>query len=63
MPTAIQLVLKFGSVNTINVDLIHIRCPLGECEFNSHSNGIKCEKALNQLSTGLSAQRDIISKS
>ena len=24
-----------------------IQCALGECEFNSHSNGIKCEKALS----------------
>ena len=44
-----NLVLKFGSVNTIDVDSIHIPCTLGECEFNSHSNRIKCEKALSQL--------------
>ena len=44
-----NLVLKFGSVNTIDVNSIHIPCALGECEFNSHSNRIKCEKALNQL--------------
>ena len=48
MPTAIQLQfsLRFGSVNTIDVDSFRIQCASGECEFNSHSNRIKCEKAL-----------------
>ena len=40
-------VIKFGSVNTINVDSIRIRCASGECELNSHSNRIQCEKAFN----------------
>ena len=39
-------VIKFGSVNTIDVDSVRIRCASGECEFNSHSNRIQCEKAL-----------------
>ena len=38
-------VIKFGSVNAIDVDSIRIRCASGKCEFNSHSNRIKCEKA------------------
>ena len=38
-------VINFGSVNAINVDSIRIRCASGECEFNSHSNRIQCEKA------------------
>ena len=47
MPAAIQLQFgyKFVSVNTIDADSIRIRCASGECEFNSHSNRIKCEKA------------------
>ena len=36
---------NFGSVNAIDVDWIRIQCASGECEFNSHSNRIKCEKA------------------
>ena len=35
-----DLVLKLGSVNTIDVDSICIWCALGECEFNSQSNRI-----------------------
>ena len=38
-------VIKFGNVNTIDVDSIHIQCTLGECEFNSHSKRIQGEKA------------------
>ena len=40
---------NFGSVNTINVDSIRIQCASGECEFNLHSNRIKCEKAFRNL--------------
>ena len=39
-------VIKLGSVNAIDVDSICIQCTSGECEFNSHSNRIQCEKAL-----------------
>ena len=39
---------NFDSVNAIDVDTIRIRCTSGECEFNLHSNQIKCEKALVQ---------------
>ena len=39
-------VIKFGSVNVIDVDSIRIRYTSGECEFNSHSNRIQCEKVL-----------------
>ena len=42
-------VSKFGSVNAIDVDSICIQCSSGECEFNLHSNRIKCEKALRVL--------------
>ena len=42
-----NLVSNFGSVNTIDVDSIRIQCASGECEFNSHLNRIKCEKALS----------------
>ena len=44
-----NLVLKFGSVNVIDVDSICIQCALGECELNSHSKQIKCEKAFSVL--------------
>ena len=37
----------FGNVNAIDVDSIRIQCTLGVCEFNSHSNRIKCEKAFS----------------
>ena len=40
-------VIKFGSMNAINVDSICIRCTSGECEFNSHSNRIQREKAFS----------------
>ena len=40
-------VIKFGSVNATDVlDSISIRCASSECEFNSHSNRIQCEKVL-----------------
>ena len=44
-PTAIHWFQNFGSVNMIGVESIRIRCTSGECEFNSYSNRIKCEKA------------------
>ena len=40
------LVLKFGSVNAIDVDSIRIQCALSECKFSSHSNRIQCERPL-----------------
>ena len=40
-----NLVLNFGCVNAVDVDSIRIGCASGECKFNSHSKGIKCEKA------------------
>ena len=40
-----NLFINFGSVHAIDVDSIRIRCASGECEFNSHSNRIQCEKA------------------
>ena len=44
MQTAIQL--NFGSVNTIDVDSIHIQCTLGVSKFNSHFwNRIKFKRA------------------
>ena len=36
---------NFGSVNAIDVNWTRIWCTSGECEFTSHSNRIKCEKA------------------
>ena len=39
-----------SSVNEIDVDSIRIRCASGECEFNSHSNRIKCERTFKYQS-------------
>ena len=49
---------NFGSMNAIDVDLIRIRCVSGECEFNSHSNRIKCERALKLLIFGTGSTGD-----
>ena len=45
-------VVKSGSVSATNVDSIRIRCVFGECEFNSHSNRIQCEKTLSVPQVG-----------
>ena len=52
-----NLVINFGSVNAIDVDSIRIRCTSGECKFNSHSNRIQCEKALNLYALPVATQR------
>ena len=43
---------KFSSVNVIDVDLICIQCASSVCEFNSHSNRIKCERAFLNIYMG-----------
>ena len=40
------VVIKFSSVNVIDMDSIRIRCTSGKCAFNSHSSRIQSEKGL-----------------